>query len=80
MHLSVFTIESVARLGNYLFSDCNVSGTFARKTGSLHVRVFGLRPVWVIAKRAKSKNRMQITEFSVRLSRHKLVLREIQGM
>ena len=33
-----------------------------------------------IAKRAKSKNRMQITEFPARLSRHELVLREIQGM
>ena len=34
----------------------------------------------IIAKRAKSKNRMQITEFPARLSRHKLVLREIQGI
>ena len=33
-----------------------------------------------IAKHAKSKNRMQITEFPARLSRHKLVLREIQGI
>ena len=44
--LSVFTIESVAR--NYLFSDSKVSGTIARKTGSLHVHVFGLRPVCAI--------------------------------
>ena len=47
MPLSVFTIESVARLGNYLFSDCKVSGTIARKTG-LHVHVFGLRAVCAI--------------------------------
>ena len=33
-----------------------------------------------IAKRTKSKNRMQITEFPARLSQHKRVLREIQGM
>ena len=45
--LSVFTIELVARLGNYLFSDCKVSGTIARKTG-LHVHVFGLRAVCAI--------------------------------
>ena len=32
-----------------------------------------------IAKRTKSKNRMQITEFSSRLSQHKRVLREITG-
>ena len=30
-----------------------------------------------IAKRTKSKNRMQITEFPARLSQHKRVLREI---
>ena len=29
---------------------------------------------------AKSKNRMQITEFPARLSQHKRALREIQGM
>ena len=33
-----------------------------------------------IAKRTKSKNRMQITEFPARLRQHKRVLREIQGM
>ena len=33
-----------------------------------------------ITKRMKSKNRMQITEFPARLSQHKRVLREIQGM
>ena len=33
-----------------------------------------------IAKRTKSKNRMQIIEFPERLSHHKRVLREIQGM
>ena len=32
------------------------------------------------AKHMKSKNRMQITEFPVRLSQHERVLREIQGM
>ena len=32
-----------------------------------------------IAKRTKSKNKMQITEFRARLSQHKRVLREIQG-
>ena len=31
------------------------------------------------AKRTKSKNRMQITEFPARLSQHRRVLREIQG-
>ena len=46
--LSVFTIELVARLGNYLFSDCKVSGKIAHKTGSLHVHVFRLRPVCAI--------------------------------
>ena len=34
------------QLGNYLFS--KVSGTIARKTDSLHVHVFGLRPVCAI--------------------------------
>ena len=34
--------------GNYLFSDSKVSGTIARKTDSLHVHVFGLRPVCAI--------------------------------
>ena len=49
MPLSVFTIESVARnLVNYLFSDSKVNGTIARKTDSLHVHVFGLRPVCAI--------------------------------
>ena len=48
MALSVFTIESVARLGKYLISDCKGSGMIARKTGSLHVHVFGLRPVCAI--------------------------------
>ena len=33
-----------------------------------------------IAKRTKSKNRMQITQFPARLSQHELVLGEIQGM
>ena len=33
-----------------------------------------------IAKRTKSKTRMQITEFLARLSQHKRVLREIQGI
>ena len=33
-----------------------------------------------IAKRTKSKNRMQITEFPARLSPQKRVLREIQEM
>ena len=33
-----------------------------------------------IAKRTKSKNRMQITELPARLSEHKRVLREIQGI
>ena len=33
-----------------------------------------------IAKRTKSKNRTQITEFLARLSQHKRVLREIQGI
>ena len=46
MPLSVFTIELVAR--NYLFLDSKVSGMIARKTGSLHVHVFGLRPVCAI--------------------------------
>ena len=36
------------QLGNYLFSDSKVSGTIARKTDSLHVHVFGLRPVCAI--------------------------------
>ena len=36
------------QLGNYLFSDSKVSGTIARKTDSLHVHVFGLRPVYAI--------------------------------
>ena len=34
----------------------------------------------LIAKRTKSKNRMQITEFLARLSQHNRVLREIQGI
>ena len=33
-----------------------------------------------IAKRTKSKNRMRISEFLARLSQHKRVLREIQGI
>ena len=36
--------------------------------------------IFSIAKRTKSKNRMQITEFPSRLRQHKRVLREIQGM
>ena len=36
------------QLGNYLFSDSKVSGTIPRKTDSLHVHVFGLRPVCAI--------------------------------
>ena len=36
------------QLGNYLFSDSKVSETIARKTDSLHVHVFGLRPVCTI--------------------------------
>ena len=36
------------QLGNYLFSDSKVSGTIACKTDSLHVHVFGLRPVCAI--------------------------------
>ena len=36
------------QLGNYLFSDSKVSGTIARKTDSLHVHIFGLRPVCAI--------------------------------
>ena len=46
--LSVFTIESVTHLGNYLISDCKVSETIASKTGSLYVHVFGLQPVCAI--------------------------------
>ena len=53
----MFTIESVAR--NYLFSDSKVSGTIARKTGSLHVHVFGLRPVCAINfSRDQSSNKL----------------------
>ena len=37
-------------------------------------------PEILIAKRTKSKNRMQITEFAATLSQHKRVLREIQVM
>ena len=33
-----------------------------------------------IAKRTKSENRMQITEFPTRLNQHMRVLREMQGM
>ena len=36
------------QLGNYLFSDSKVSRTIVRKTDSLHVHVFGLRPVCAI--------------------------------
>ena len=55
--LSVFTIESVAC--NSLFSDSKVSGTIARKTGSLHVHVFGLRPVCAINfSRDQSSNKL----------------------
>ena len=36
------------QLGNYLFSDSKVSGMIACKTNSLHVHVFGLRPVCAI--------------------------------
>ena len=36
------------QLGNYLFSDSKVTVTVARKTDSLHVHVFGLRPVCAI--------------------------------
>ena len=39
-----------------------------------------LEQVTPIAKRTKSKNRMQTSEFPTRLSQHKLVLRKIQGM
>ena len=39
---------SRTQLGNYLFSDSKVSGTMARKTGSLHVHIFGLWPVRAI--------------------------------
>ena len=58
--LSVFTIESVAiSLGNYLFSDCKVSGLIARKTGSLHVHVFGLPSVCAINfSRDQSSNKL----------------------
>ena len=35
---------------------------------------------FTIAKRTKSKNRMQITEFPARLSQQKRILREIHGM
>ena len=35
--------------------------------------------VTLIAKRTKSKNSMQITEFPSRFGQHKRVLREIQG-
>ena len=55
--LSVFIIESVAH--NYLFSDSKVSGTIARKTGSLHVHVFGLRPICAINfSRDQSSNKL----------------------
>ena len=36
------------QLAKHLFSDSKVSGMIARKTSSLHVHVFGLRPVCVI--------------------------------
>ena len=36
------------QFGNYLFSDSKVSGTIACKTDSLHVHVFGLRPVCAV--------------------------------
>ena len=41
-------IGCTRNLVNYLFSDSKVSGTIARKTDSLHVHVFGLRPVCAI--------------------------------
>ena len=53
----MFPIESVAL--NYLFSDSKVSGTIARKTGSLHVHVFGLWPVCAINfSRDQSSNKL----------------------
>ena len=62
MPVSVFTIESVAfNLVNYLFSDSKVSGLIARKTGSLHVHVSGLRPVCAInILRDQSSNKLVI--------------------
>ena len=44
--------------------------------GNYHTSVAYTR----IAKRTKSKNRMQITKFPARLSQHKRVLRETQRM
>ena len=50
-------LVSVTR--NYLFSDSKVSGAIARKTGSLHVHEFGLRPVCAINfSRDQSSNKL----------------------
>ena len=46
--ICVYNLIGRTQLGNYLFSDSKVSGTIARKTDSLHVHVFGLRPVCAI--------------------------------
>ena len=50
IHALICVYNRIGRtqLGNYLFSDSKVSGTIARKTDSLHVHVFGLRPVCAI--------------------------------
>ena len=55
---------------------------FLKPTNYLQARfIRGISAVSnAIAKRTKSKNRMQITEFPARLSQHKRVLREIQRM
>ena len=54
---------------------CNPS---ARAESHQQERARKLCSATLIAKRTKSKNRMQITEFLARLGQHERVLREIQ--
>ena len=46
--VTVYNRIGRTQLGNYLFSDSKVTGTITRKTGRLHVHVFGFRPVCAI--------------------------------
>ena len=51
---------------------------FEQRQVNFEISLVGYFCLSVIAKRTKSKNRMQITEFLARLGQHERVLREIQ--
>ena len=67
---------SLAIFENY-FTWYSPKGSLIRKK---IFEIFLLDNLYWIAKRTKSKNRMQITEFPAGFSQRKRVLREIQGM